>query len=382
MGIEGRRVRVYWLNRAVLVVAACAVPGLAFSGVTAIADEPAVVIEDDVVVVSDDEDTVVVDEATDRVWAAMAVKPREVNGHLAYIRQSTDAFADPDKPLALEPNYYFVLDAVPWTESGNLSPGDSPSSSETIRLGRRARKLSFAKAFPFPENVGRIQGDLHLQWLDMQVGPLETRRTLAALYVPRNSRLGELAVLRVRAEGGDWKVEKIAASRSIPAQQLQAAAPEGSLIATYNPPDEMGGARVFFGKVLAVLTEDDDRYAVAFHGEALHESGECRVLLPAKEHPMGRPVAIRFIELPIIREDDRVVPATVLAVAYEDAQGRRSAIAVDYPLASTPLMVQMRQLVTRENKRGGEDDTDDRLTKLLGEDLVDELARRLVNAKY
>jgi len=378
MGIKRRLFCVVWLKLTVLLVVCRALAGFPVT-----ADEPAVVVEDDdVVVVSDDEEVVIAEESIGRDWQAKAVKPHKVGGQLAYIRQSTDAFVDPDKPLELEPNYYFVLDDVPWTTSGNLRLDDAPASAGTIRLGRRARKLSFAAAFPYPENVARIEGDLHLQWLDMQVGALATRRVLAGLYVPRNASMAELAVLRARRDGDGWRVEKIAARRSIPAEEVRIEVPTGNLIDTYNPPDKLGGARVFLSKVIAVLSRYQGRYAVEFYGDSLRKSGDCRVLLTAEDNPLGRPVGIRFIELPIARQPDRVVPTTVLAVAYENSDGERTAIAVDYPLASTPIMVQMRQLVTRESKRGEKDGTEDRLTKMLGEDFVDELARRLVNAKY
>jgi len=380
MGINRNLPCVPWLNGALGVAIYCAFAGLS---VTATAGEPDIVVEDDdVVVVADDEGLVVTEEATGTAWKALAVEPRKVGGETAYIRQSTDAFADPDKPLALEPNYYFVLDEVPWTAAGYLEREDLTASEETIRLGRRARKLSFADAFPLPKNINQVDGDLHVQWLDMKVGPLATRRVLAALYVPQSATQAELAVLRARSDGNGWKVEKIAASRSIPAERVRIDVPTSSLLDTYNPPDDLGGARVFFSKIIAVLTRFEGRYAVEFHGDTLRDSGVCRVLLTADDHPLGRPVAIRFIELPIAREDDRVVPATVLAVAYGNTDGERAAIAIDYPLASTPLMAQMRQLLLRENKRGGEDDSEDRLTKMLGVDLADELSRRLVDALY
>ncbi len=353
-----------------------------YSALAVSAGEPAIVVEDEAVVVSDGEgDTVIVEESADQVWKALPVKIREVGGETAFIRQSTDAYVDPDDPMNLEPNYFFVLEDIPWSEEGNLSRGEA-SAGESISLGRRARNLSFAKAFPIPDNLEKLDGDLHLEWLDMQVGALDTRRVMVALYVPDDSAAAKLAVLRLRKQRGSWSVERVGAAKELAPGSIPAGVAPGSVIDTYNPPDELGGARVFFSKIIAVLTEVDGRYAIEFNGDSLSDTGVTRVMLTPVDHPLGRPVDIRFIEIPIARQDDRVAPATVLAVLYEAADGERTAIAIDYPLASTPLMVQMRQLVTRDNNRGGEDDTEDRLTKLLGADLVDELSRRLVNAQY
>lgn len=365
------------LNNLLAGVALCCT----FSALPGFADEPAIVVEDEAVVVSDDDQTVTVEESGDQFWKALPVRIREVGGEQAFIRQSTDAYADPDDPLNLEPNYFFVLEDIPWSEEGNLTRGgDSPG--ESISLGRRARNLSFAEAFPIPDNMKKVDGDLHLEWLDLQVGPLDTRRVLAALYVPENSEAAELALLRLRKQRGSWNVDRIGATKEVALGSVAKGASPGSLMDTYNPPDELGGARVFFSKIIAVLIEVDGRYAIEFNGDSLSDSGVTRVMLTPVDHPLGRPVDIRFVEIPIARQDDRVVPATVLAVVYENADGERTAIAIDYPLGSTPLMVQMRQFVTRENNRGGEDDTEDRLTKMLGQDLVDELSRRLVNAQY
>lgn len=366
-----------WQRCVAMVFAACILTTF-----STVAEEPAIVVADDGVIVADEEGTVVVEETTERAWKALPVEPHEVGGETAYIRQSTDAFADPDSPLDLEPNYYFVMDQVPWSGAGYLSRAEGVTEDDSIELGRRARNLPFAEAFPFPQNIDRLKGDLHLEWLDVKVGPLESRRTMAALYVPENSTTGELAVLRLSKERNGWQVDRVAATREVAGDNFASDAEPGSLIDTYNPPDELGGARVFFSKVIAVLTEVDGRYAVEIHGETLSDSGATRVWLTGEDHPMGRPVAIRFVELPIARDGGRVVPATVLAVAYENAEGELTAIAIDYPLASTPLMAQMRQLLTRDSNRGGDDDTQDRLTKMLGADLVDELSRRLVNAQY
>lgn len=373
------RYRVSSLVQACIIFALCSGTS---SVSTADADEPAIVVEDEAVIVTDDDGIVIVEETADRGWKALPVEPHEVGGETAYIRQSTDAFADPDAPLDLEPNYYFVLEEVPWSGAGYLTRAQETPEDETIELGRRARKLPYAEAFPFPQNIDRLTGDLHLEWIDVQVGPLESRRTMAALYVPEDSDTGELDVLRVSKERQGWQVDRIGATREVTSEDFSQALEPGSLIDTYNPPDELGGARVFFSKVIAVLTKVDGRYAVEFFGDNLSDSGATRVWLTEEGNSMGRPVAIRFVELPIARDEERVVPATVLAVAYENSDGERTAIAIDYPLASTPLMVQMRQLLTRGNNDGGGDDTQDRLTKILGADLVDELSRRLVNAQY
>lgn len=376
MGIAAWAIRVLPCNLRAGVAIVCSLSVLAAFG-----EEPAIVFEDDAVIVSEEGDTVIVDEDADQVWKALPVELHDVEGEQAYIRQSTDAFVDPDDPLNLEPNYYFVLEEIPWSVEGNFSRGDA-SPGESISLGRRARGLSFADAFPLPDNLEKVDGDLHLEWLDMQVGPLDSRRVLAALYIPDESAPAQLVLLRLRKQRGSWNVDRVSATKELPAGIVAAGKSPGSLLDTYNPPDELGGARVFFSKIIAVLVQVDGRYAIEFNGDSLRDTGVCRVMLTPVDHPLGKPVDFRFVEIPIARQDDRVSPATVLAVVYENADGERTAIAVDYPLASTPLMVQMRQLVSRDNNRGGEDDTEDRLTKLLGQDLVDELSRRLVNAQY
>jgi hypothetical protein len=146
----------------------------------------------------------------------------------------------------------------------------------------------------------------------------------------------------------------------------------------------LGDRAAFVGRVIGVLKRIDNRYAVDFYGESLHVDSDCRVWLSPVGHAWGRPVAIRFVDLPVKKGPDAIGRVSALAIRYEDGQSSGRWIAIDYPLCRSPMLEQLRQIARRLESRssGRNRRSPPQLSDIVGEDLADELERRLVDGVY
>lgn len=338
----------------------------------AIAEEAAVV---------SDEEGVVSDDDAGSVFTANQVVPRMVGDRLAYIRQSTEAFADPDRPKGLELKYYFLLEAdAPWTK-GNLARDPAGARDVTLAAGEPAPPAPLAKRLPLtisPDSTA----DLAVEWQDYLATP--ALRNLVLLLRPAGENaLAKLLALRVEGEGSALTIKKISADREFPAAELPSVAAADALLDTFDRPAGLSAKAAMFGRLTAVLKMIDGRHAVDLYSERLHPDSDCRVWLTPVDHPWGRAVSVGFRELPIRRKGDQVVDVTVLSVAFENRTGQRTQIAFDYPLCSPALVEQFRKTQAQQAKQPATTKSSQPdLAKMLGEDVVAEFESRLVNAPY
>lgn len=349
-----------------------------FDGVVA-GDEPAVLVVDEGQPLVE---AAVADENPRGRW--QAVSPREVDGHVCYSRQSSDAFDDPDARTNLEIKYYFELpdETLP---RGNLTRWNDGEPAETIRLqlpplrGASREGLEGEVVIELP--VQPDEPAAEIEWLDYETQP---KPKTAVVWLPPQAPGGptSLYVVPVAAGQGPLKLGGSLARRSIGAEEVPEHYLPGGLLDTWDRPRSLGHRGNFFGRVIAMLKHVDGRYAVDFYGEVLHEESDCRVWLTPDEHPWGRPVAIRFIELPILRTGGDVSEVTVLGVQYETPDGGSKVIAFDYPLCSPPILEQLRKLAAGAQSGGSRGGSAPDLGRLIGEDVLDEFSRRLVDGKY
>ena len=343
------------------------------------ADEEAVVAADEELIVGADDDEVVgdEDESSLRVWPPLRLKPRELNGHKVYFRQTSDAFVDPDKPMELEITYCFLLGTKSVHVSESLSRGKDPKK-DLARL---------QVALPLKKELGEVSrpssnssaGAVELEWVNYN--GIKLRKKIAVLRFAAGDEKARLAVYRAGSILGSWRVNARLATRTFPVADLPQRALPGGLLDTWDIPAGAGTRAGLYGRVIAVLKHIDGRYAVDFYGEALHKDSDCRVWLSRGGHPWGAPVAIRFIKVPIRKPTGNVASVAVLAVEFEDKDGQRTPIAIEYPLCRPVLIQQMQALADRLASSSKNSPPPD-LAKLLGEDLLDELSRRLVNGNY
>lgn len=361
--------------------------------------EEAIVVEDGLVVdeegvvsespASDEGDAAVVEGDAVAEWNARPIAQRKVGDTSVYVRQSSDAFFDPDARQALEPKYYFEIDeALP--PAASLDRRQSETAPTRFELSDDPALAALASRFPLdfsvkdedssaaagaPRPEARISG-AEAQWLDYVSGD---RAKLVAVLLPpvkdSDSDQAQLLVLRVKQAGDHFVVDKVVAERSLAAKELAPAAAGRLRLDTWDRPMGLGSKAVFLGRVIAVLKIVDGRYAVDFYGEALHPDSDCRVWLSPPGHDLGTPRGIRFSELPVRKGADRVATAWVLAVDYERADREHATIALDYPICRPAIMAQMSKL--NNPRKPGPD-----LQKLLGDDLLDEFTRRIVDGTY
>jgi hypothetical protein len=363
----------------------------------AIAEEA--IVEEGVVVdseptVTDEGETTVVETGSSTEWSARPIRQREVGAVPAYVRQSSDAFENPDARQSLELKYYFeVPDAMAMATSLDRRQGDPALGRIELdgpaALGDLADRfpLDFGRAAEATEaNAEAQNAGAEAQWLDYVSGD---RAKLVAVLLPATAGKEKeiaadagdpandawLLVLRVKLAGDHWVVDKKLAARAIDAQELPPPSPGRMRLDTWDRPMGLGSKSVFLGRLIGVLKVVDGRYAVDFYGEALHPDSDCRVWLAPPEHSLGTPRGIRFSELPVRKADDRVATAWVLLVDYETSAGARSTIALDYPICRPAIMAQMSKI--NNPRKPGPD-----LQKLLGDDLLDEFTRRIVDGTY
>ncbi|MBX3414368.1 MAG: hypothetical protein KF708_16895 [Pirellulales bacterium] len=314
-------------------------------------------------------------------WNPSVVRPREVDGQLCYSRQSSDAFADPDQRLSLEAKYCFEvpLDEVP--VFGDLRNGTDDDFDSKYTTNDPARLTLPKPLGPVRISHPSAVAGAEMEWLDYTSG--KAPKVIVQLAAPMDSETASIKLLRgdMDLETGDFKGEKEQASREFPRAEFPIDAQPYSNLDVWDIPKSLKSKSTFYGRVIAVLKQIDGRYAVDFYGEALHPDSDCRLWLSGADHAWGRPVGIRFDEIPILKEGGRIVPTAVLDVVFATATNERRAVAFDFPLCSSPALVQLRKLsqgLASKDKTSPPPD----LAKLVGEDVVDELSRRLVDGQY
>lgn len=364
--------RAVWLW---LAAVACAAAGAA----PAWADD-AVVEEEAAVVTSDEEGVVSDDDANGSAWKAQEVRPRKIGDRLAYIRQSTEAFADPDQPRGLELKYYFLLADDVEFPAGNLARDPAGRTSLTITGGEA--QLSAAWQGRLPLAIEGKSADAGAEWQDYFALPAP--RNLLALLMPRKS--GDTALLasvRLEETEGKQTIKKLTAEREIPAGELPPGAAPAAILDTFDRPAGLSAKAAMFGRLTAVLKCVEGRYAVDLYSERLHPDSDCRVWLTPAGHAWGRATAVRFMELPL-RRGDQVVDVTVLAVSFTGSGGRVTRIGFDYPLCSPAIVEQFRKMQAQQAQKPTAEAKPNQpdLAKMLGEDVLAEFESRLVNAPY
>lgn len=313
-------------------------------------------------------------------WSPALVRPREVDGARGYSRQSSDAFTDPDQRLSLEAKYSFELDLADLPKLGNLVRGHSTAGTWTITCSDAAKLGPLAELLPMEVKPVEAVAGVELEWLDYESG--KPPRLLVAMVAPDDAAEATVEVVRGDTKAAEFVATKVEASRSIPSVELPPGCLPGGRLDVWDRPASLGSRANFYGRVIAVLKLIEGRYAVDFLGDALHSDSDCRLWLGGADHAWGRPVGIRFVEIPILKEGDRIVPTGVLGVIFENAAGERRAMGFDFPLCSAPTLVQLRKLSQGLGGSGGKSSPPPDLAKLVGEDVVDELSRRLVDGEY
>lgn len=333
--------------------------------------EEAVVVDDDGVVAEE----AVADESANG-WSALPVEARQVGDKLAFARQSSDAFADPDQRQALEPKYYFVLEPKPAEPVGPFRNGPTPTNVAASVSDSVGTMSAIAGALA--SAIAGQDTSVTAAWLDRAS---ETPTSLAVLSkVPRDS-MTQLSIAKCawpkpgqeiagEAKAGGITIQGIPARRSVPENETALA------LDAWDIPPAWKSKSTFLSRIVAVLKLVDGRYCVDFHSPSLNEEADCRVWLTPADHEFGAARGIEFIELPIVK-GDQPQPVWVCAVDYG---GRR--IAFDFPLCRPAIMEQMQKLMASQKPKPGQTAKGPDLSKIVGEDLLDEFARRLVNGTY
>ncbi|MBX9788152.1 MAG: hypothetical protein K2Y37_04495 [Pirellulales bacterium] len=349
--------------------------------------EAAVVVEEGTV--ADEGEAAVVEVGATTEWSARPIRRREVGDQAAFVRQSSDAFENPDARGSLEIKYYFEV-PEPLAAAVSLDRHQGASVPQRIELDDPAMLGDLAERFPLDfsnsSTASETGSGTEAQWLDYVAGD---RAKLVAVLLPplpdadksddaagaHDADGAWLLVLRLKLAGDRWVVDKKVAARAIDGRELAPASPGRMRLDTWDRPLGLGSRAVFVGRLIGVLKLVDGRYAVDFYGEALHPDSDCRVWLAPPDHSLGTPQGIHFSELPVRKGEDRVATAWVLSVDYEATDGTRATIAIDYPLCRPAIMAAMSKV--SDPRKPGPD-----LQKLLGDDLLDEFTRRIVDGSY
>lgn len=337
-------------NRFAVVTLSCAA---LIAGGTSLAQDEGVVVEDEgiveqAVVVDEDGIAVADDESSSGGgWSALPVAARELDGQRVFMRQSSDAFADPDQRMSLEPKYYFVLEEsdVPAADSSRRGPPIDDSVVSAIGSAAGARSS--------------------VHWLDYNATKPEL---VAVLTFAHDAPVATLHVGKLDA--GTLSAPK---SRELTGEVVDCPAP----LATWDISPAWKSKSALLSRVIAVLKCVDDRYCVDFFGASLHPDADCRVWLTPRDHEFGAPQGVSFIDLPIVKEEQQAQPISVCAVQFANR-----AIAFDFPLCRPALMEQMQRMAANRPAGAGQQSSGPDLTRLVGADLLDEFARRLVNGTY
>jgi hypothetical protein len=337
--------------------------------------EEVIIGEEEGVVVEGDEERPARRRST---WQARGVDLRDVDGQMAYVRHTGEAFDDPDQRQGLILKYYFTLDDQPLYVPRKLSRAATSPDAAQETIWEIAQDKAVQADFEGVDLTASTAETADLEWLDYNSEGEPTFLMLYRMGLEEDQAL--LGVYRVKHEADQSTIARTVARRLIADETPEKFLP-GGLIDTLDRPADAGSKAALYGRVIAVLKQTEEGFAVDFHGEKLHEDSDCRVWLTPTEHDWGTPVAIRFVDVPIKKDSGKVAQVTALGVLYEDADGNRTQIALDFPLCSSPLLLQMKSLAARLSKSGGSGKGPD-VIQILGEDLYDELSRRMVNGVY
>jgi hypothetical protein len=316
-------------------------------------------------------------------WAARRITPRDVAGRQAFIRQTSDAYVDPDQPGSLELKYYFDLGEEPLSIGGQFDRIRPIDPDAPVRLDRDEDYEGPSGLFPL--SIGNAAPDLAGEWIDYR-SKLRPRQVVLLTGSASPDAGLQMLACRVRTSGANQLlVRDVDARRTVDASELIEGVSLTAAMDTWDKPSLLGNGSAFLGRVVAIAKDIDGRYAVDFYGEMLHEDSDCRVWLTDHAHPLGRPVGIRFIEVPIRKDADRVADVAVMGVTYVSDEGATYSIAFDFPMCESPVMAGLRQMaklleaadIGDDSERQGQD-----LETIIGPDLLDEFSRRLVNARY
>jgi hypothetical protein len=330
--------------------------------------EEEIVVGDDVGVVSDETSAL-------SGWCLLECPQRTVDGRTVFVRQSAEAFEDPDARQGLEPKYFFKLaeDLSPPRE--NLSRPNDAHKLAALSLPD-GRRFDFA---PATDDDLEENPAAEAEWIDWRAKP--SAKSLATLWID-DQQQAHLQVLEADPDQ-PGVIRKVLAERSFPASELVLPHQKGGLLDTCDRPELRPREATFFGRVIALLKQVDGRYVVDLYGEKLHEDSDCRVQLTPAEHPWGRPIAVQFAEIPVRRGDGRIADVSVLAVTYRNDDGSLRHVGVEFPLCNTIALSQLRKmsaLIPKNASAQAKPGPDVR--KLLGPDVAEELERRLVDGHY
>jgi hypothetical protein len=332
------------------------------------------VVEEAEVVTADSGDVATVEEEAGHQFRALAIEPREADGQPYFIRQSSDAFVDPDQRLSLEAKYYFVLGAPPPSSTKQDEVAfyfEAPDSEEVVEaVGELASTVT--KHQPMKAMGG---------WLDANAKPQPSR---LAIYLGganqgdgKASSGGKLLVCRAApGEGEVAAIESVLAHRELPADE------QVIDVTLWEIPEAWKSKATLLSRLVALLKRVDGRYCVDFYSQSLNAEADCRLWLTAEDHPLGQPIALAFAPLAIRKESQQIVPTDIVVVTYSRGENQRTRIGVDFPLCRPALMEQMQRLTAARRPQGNRAAKGPDLSKLLGADLLEEFSRRIVNGTY
>lgn len=344
-----------------------------------VADEAPV--EEEAVVV-DDSGVAQEDSAGDAadLLAPTAIEPREIDGRTVYLRQTSEAFVDPDARMSLVPKYFFVLDNA---DNGKPSPPSWLATTFETENGANVELTSLVKRlhqFAFDSTPTAI--GIEPRWLDGNSAKPKLLAVLDAFDDSRSSapeqRSKSLYVVNTKSSNKAIVLRKIVARREmVDVVPTMPSINQRQSMATWDFPKALASKAMFLGRVIAVLKRVEGRYCVDFYGQNLNPEADCRVWLPALGQD-ATPSGIEFVEIPIRKESGNIADVSVLAISYYGLD-KPTRIAIDFPVCRPAVMAQMAQLQPKDSQQS-EAKLD--LKKLLGEDLLDEFARRLVDGEY
>lgn len=276
---------------------------------------------------------VVVEEASETPSGPVEAPKRAVEGREVFLRPNAEAFVDPDQRLNLEPKYYFLLAE----ESANA--GFAKAAADHRPAGRW--QLDYRSADPRPESALLLEQDHEGRLRVLRTGPpAQAVKTLAE-----------------RKPDADAKFHGDPACDAL--DRPQRGEPGAGLL----------------GRTIAVLRAHGDRYAIDFHNESLTPEADRRLWLPQSIAAGGSPRGLCFTEIDV-QAATGAKRVAVISVLYADRW-----IGFDFPLARSPALENLRKMALRaaESKNPAAAPSLD-ASKLLGEEVIDELSRRLVDA--